>query len=77
MLGLHGANQLAIATPSGPKMDLARSPNAVDGCVELPWEREAAKATRESIKSKNPYGFDIVVETTGSAKAFKDSINFV
>ncbi|KAF3391217.1 D-arabinitol dehydrogenase 1 [Talaromyces pinophilus] len=44
--------------------------------VELPRAKEAAKATRENIQSKNPYGFDIVVVATGSAEVFEDSINF-
>ncbi|PCH01242.1 Alcohol dehydrogenase superfamily, zinc-type [Penicillium occitanis (nom. inval.)] len=64
MLRLYGASHLVIAAPDGHKMDLVRSLD------------EAAKATRENIQSKNPYGFDIVVVATGSAEVFEDSINF-
>lgn len=77
MSRLHGASHLVIAAPGRPKMDLERLLNATDEYVELPRHKEAAKATRENIKSKNPYGFDIVVEATGSAEVLEDSVNFV
>ncbi|KUL89653.1 hypothetical protein ZTR_00572 [Talaromyces verruculosus] len=77
MLRLNGASQLVIAAPGRPKMDLERSLNASDEYVELPRDKEAAKAMRENIKSKNQYGFDIVVEATGSVEVVEDSINFV
>lgn len=77
MLRLHGASHLVIAAPGGPKMDLARSLNAADEYVELPRDKKTAVKARESIKSVNPYGFDIVVEATGSAEVLEDSINFV
>jgi D-arabinitol dehydrogenase (NADP+) len=31
----------------------------------------------KKIKEENPYGFDIVVEATGSVKILEDAINYV
>ena len=31
----------------------------------------------EQIKKENPYGFDVVIEATGSVKVLEDSINYV
>lgn len=65
-----------IAAPGGLKMDLARSLNAADEYVKLPRETVAA-ATLRKLRSESPYGFDIVVEATGSAKILEDAIHFV
>lgn len=58
-------------------MDLAKSLNAADEYVEVSRETVAAAATLEKLKAENPYGFDIVVETTGSVRILEDAIHFV
>ena len=43
--------------------------------MELSWKDPSAQL--EKIKKENLYGFDIVVEATGSVKILEDSINHV
>lgn len=56
-------------------MDLAKSLDAAD--VYVPLSRKDPEAQFAKIKSENPYGFDIVVEATGSVKILEDAINYV
>merc|ERR1711939_1236633 len=65
----HGLDKIA------PKMNLAKSLDAADEYVEL--SRKNPEAQFEKLKAENPYGFDIVVEATGSVKILEDSINYV
>ncbi|GAT27421.1 alcohol dehydrogenase, zinc-containing [Aspergillus luchuensis] len=57
------------------KMDLAKSLEAGDEYVAL--SRQDPSAQFQKLKEENPYGFDIVVEATGSVKILEDSINYV
>ncbi|KAJ5368898.1 alcohol dehydrogenase [Penicillium cataractarum] len=77
LLRENGGCYTVIAAPGGLKMDLAKSLNAADEYVELPRESVASAATLEKLKAENPYGFDIVVEATGSSKILEDAIHFV
>ncbi|RWA11009.1 hypothetical protein EKO27_g4092 [Xylaria grammica] len=70
-----GVSRLTIAAPEGPKMELAKSLDAADYYV--PLDRSNAAPQWEQIKKDNPYGFDIVVEASGSAKVLEDAINYV
>ncbi|TRX92678.1 hypothetical protein FHL15_006352 [Xylaria flabelliformis] len=70
-----GVSRLTIAAPGGPKMDLAKSLDAADYYV--PLDRKDATPQWEQIKKDNPYGFDIVVEASGSSKVLEDAINYV
>lgn len=74
MLRLNGGCKVVIAAPGGLKMDLAKSLDAADEYVEL--SRQDPSAQFEALKAANPYGFDIVVEATGSSKILEDSINY-
>lgn len=56
-------------------MDLAKSLDAGDEYIAL--SRENPSAQFEQLKADNPYGFDIVVEATGSVKILEDAINYV
>ena len=56
-------------------MDLARSLDAAD--VYLPLSRKDPRPQFDQLHKENPYGFDIVVEATGSVKILEDSINYV
>jgi D-arabinitol dehydrogenase (NADP+) len=70
-----GVSQLTIAAPEGSKMELAKSLDAADKYVAL--SRKDATPQWEQIKKDNPYGFDVVVEASGSAKVLEDAINYV
>ncbi|KAI2611172.1 GroES-like protein [Hypoxylon fragiforme] len=74
-LKLNGVSQLTIAAPEGQKMELARSLDAADHYV--PLSRANATPQWEQIKKDNPYGFDIVVEASGSVKVLEDAIHYV
>ncbi|BDD54653.1 hypothetical protein MPDQ_003064 [Monascus purpureus] len=75
MLRLNGGCHVVVAAPAGLKMDLARSLDAGDEYIELSRTDPAAQFAQ--IHEENPYGFDIVVEATGSAKILEDAINYV
>lgn len=74
MLRQNGGCHVVIAAPEGLKMNLAKSLGAGDEYVAL--SRQDPSAQFEKIKSENPYGFDIVVEATGSVKILEDAINY-
>ncbi|KAK9446835.1 chaperonin 10-like protein [Limtongia smithiae] len=75
LLRNNGGCHVLIAAPKGSKMALAKQLDAADEYIEL--DRGDATPQFEKIKADNPYGFDIVVEATGSAKILEDSINYV
>jgi D-arabinitol dehydrogenase (NADP+) len=75
MLRQNGGCHVVVAAPEGLKMDLAKSLDAADVYVEL--SRKDPSAQFQKLKEENPYGFDIVVEATGSVKILEDSINYV
>lgn len=55
-------------------MDLAKSLDAGDEYVAL--SRTDPSAQFAKLKADNPYGFDIVVEATGSVKILEDAIHY-
>lgn len=75
MLRQNGGCHVVVAAPEGLKMDLAKSLDAADEYIAL--SRKDPSAQFEKLKKENPYGFDIVVEATGSVKILEDSINYV
>ncbi|CAM1503882.1 Fc.00g014730.m01.CDS01 [Cosmosporella sp. VM-42] len=75
LLRQNGGCQVTIAAPQGLKMDLAKSLDAADTYIEL--SRSDPDGQFAKLKEDNPYGFDIVVEATGSVKILEDSINYV
>jgi D-arabinitol dehydrogenase (NADP+) len=75
LLRHNGGCRVVVAAPAGLKMELAKKLGAGDEYVEL--SRDNPEAQFEQLKRENPYGFDIVVEATGSPKILEDSINYV
>ncbi|KAF8252303.1 GroES-like protein [Wilcoxina mikolae CBS 423.85] len=75
LLRHNGGSHVVIAAPEGLKMDLAKKLDAADEYIEL--SRSSPEAQFQAIKDANPYGFDIVVEATGSPKILEDAINYV
>ncbi|KAI5855907.1 chaperonin 10-like protein [Tricharina praecox] len=75
LLKHNGGSHVVIAAPGGLKLELAKKLGAADEYVEL--SRSNPEAQFQALKDANPYGFDIVVEATGSAKILEDSIHYV
>ncbi|KKZ67840.1 alcohol dehydrogenase [[Emmonsia] crescens] len=74
LLKLNGGCKVVIAAPEGLKMDLAKSLDAGDEYIAL--SRSDPSAQFAKLKADNPYGFDIVVEATGSVKILEDAIHY-
>ncbi|KAI0727423.1 NADP+-dependent D-mannitol dehydrogenase [Fomitopsis betulina] len=75
LLKLNGATKVVIAANKGIKTELAQQLQAADEYVEL--DRQSPDAQWEQLKKDNPYGFDVVVEATGSEKIANEAINYV
>ena len=75
MLRQNGGCHVVVAAPEGLKMNLAQDLGAGDKYV--PLSRSDSSAQFEQIKKENPYGFDIVIEATGSVRILEDAINYV
>ncbi|KAA6414483.1 MAG: chlorophyll synthesis pathway [Lasallia pustulata] len=74
LLRMNGGCHVVVAAPEGLKMELAKKLGAGDVYVEL--SRKDPSGQFEKLKSENPYGFDIVIEATGSVKILEDAINY-
>lgn len=77
LLRLDGACHVVVAAPGGVKMDLARSLDAADEYVDIPRDRAEAAAVVKKLQGDSPYGFNIVVEATGSARILERALDFV
>ncbi|KAF8999094.1 NADP+-dependent D-mannitol dehydrogenase [Cyathus striatus] len=75
LLKINGASKVVIAANKGIKTQIAKDLNVGDVYIEL--DRENPESQWNTLKKDNPYGFDIVIEATGSEKVANDSINFV
>ncbi|CAL3972500.1 unnamed protein product [Diplocarpon coronariae] len=75
MLRQNGGCKVVVAAPEGLKMELAKQLNAGDEYIEL--SRKEPEVQFAKLKEDHPYGFDIVVEATGSPKILEDAINYV
>ncbi|KAG7129869.1 D-arabinitol dehydrogenase 1 like protein [Verticillium longisporum] len=75
LLRHNGGCSVTIAAPQGLKMDLAKSLDAADHYIEL--SRSEPDVQFAQLKKDNPYGFDVVVEATGSTKILEDAIHYV
>merc|ERR1712144_30003 len=75
MLRQNGGCHVVVAAPQGLKMELAKKLGAGDEYIEL--SRSEPEVQFQKLKADHPYGFDIVVEATGSPKILEDAINYV
>ncbi|KAH7910365.1 chaperonin 10-like protein [Hygrophoropsis aurantiaca] len=75
LLKINGASKVVIAANKGIKTKIARELEAGDEYIEL--DRENPDAQWAQVKKEYPYGFDVVIEATGSEKVANDSINYV
>ncbi|THV07074.1 NADP+-dependent D-mannitol dehydrogenase [Dendrothele bispora CBS 962.96] len=72
---VNGASKVVLASNKGMKMDMAKKVGAADEYFEL--DRNGPEEQWKTFKEANPYGFDAVVEATGSANVANDAINYV
>ena len=75
LLKLNGGAHMVLAANAGPKMELARKLACADEYVVL--DRERPQAQWAASKEKYAYGFDVVIEASGSVQALKDAIGYV
>lgn len=74
LLKNNGGQHTVIASNKGPKMDLAKKLNCADEYVEL--DRKDPSKQWAALKEQYPYGFDVVVEASGSPAVLEQAINF-
>ena len=65
---------MVLASNEGPKMELAKKLNCADEFVEL--SRKDQSKQWADLKAKYPYGFDIVVEASGSHTLLEKAIDY-
>ncbi|TFK41625.1 chaperonin 10-like protein [Crucibulum laeve] len=75
LLKVNGASHVTIAANKGIKTRIAQDLNAGDAYVEL--DRADPAPQWEELRKQHPYGFDVVIEATGSEQVANDAINFV
>ena len=75
LLKLNGGAHVVLAANAGPKMELAKKLACADEYVDL--DRERPQAQWAELKEKYTYGFDVVVEASGSVQVLKDAIGYV
>ena len=64
--------QLTIASKAGPKLELAQELGIADTYITI--SDDSAHDDMDAIRAANPYGFDIVVEATGSPVVLEQAI---
>ncbi|KAF9457532.1 chaperonin 10-like protein [Collybia nuda] len=75
LLKLNGASKIVIAANKGIKTKVAQDLNCADEYIEL--DRANPESQWAQLKQSYPYGFDVVIEATGSERIANDAINFV
>lgn len=74
LLKANGGQHVVIAANKGPKMELARKLNCADEYVDL--DRQDPREQWASLRKKYQYGFDVVVEASGSHAVLEKAIDF-
>ncbi len=72
LLKCNSGVRVVIASNVGPKMELAKKLNAADEYVE--FDRQNPEPQWEELKKKFQYGFDVVVEATGSHEVLEKAL---
>ncbi|KAK0445990.1 chaperonin 10-like protein [Desarmillaria tabescens] len=75
LLKIDGASKVVLVANKGIKTRIAKELGAADEYIEL--DRENPQAQWDKIKVDYPYGFNAVIEATGSEKVANDAINYV
>lgn len=66
---------MTIASKGGPKLDLAREMGIADEYVTI--SDAEPQVQMDEMAASNPYGFDIVIEATGSPAVLEASLEYV
>jgi D-arabinitol dehydrogenase (NADP+) len=74
LLKANGGAHMVLASNEGPKMELAKKLNCADEYVEL--SRKDQSKQWADLKAKYPYGFDVVVEASGSPALLERAIDY-
>ena len=74
LLKANGGAHMVLASNAGPKMELAKKLSCADEYVEL--SRTDPSKQWEALKAKYPYGFDVVVEASGSHAMLEKAIDY-
>ena len=74
LLKLNGGQHVVIASHPGPKLELAKKLDCADEYVEL--DRDDPSTQWAALKQSYPYGFDVVVEASGSTAVVEQAIDF-
>ncbi|KAH9990377.1 putative sorbitol dehydrogenase [Xylariaceae sp. FL0662B] len=74
LLKSNGGVHLVMASHPGRKLDLAKKLGCADEYFEL--DRENPEPQWAELKARYPYGFDVVVEATGSHHVLERSIDY-
>lgn len=74
LLKNNGGQHLVLASNKGPKMDLAKTLNCAHEYLEL--DRRDASEQWADLKTRYPYGFDVVVEASGSHAVLEKAIDY-
>lgn len=73
LLRLNGGAHVVVASNAGSKMDMARSLNVADEYID--FDRVDPSLQWSEIKEKHPYGFDVVLEATGSLGVLEKAVD--
>lgn len=75
LLKLNGAVRVVLAANKSIKTETAKRLDIADEIIEL--DRHNATTQWDKLKLDNPYGFDVVVEATGSEVVTNKSLDYV
>jgi D-arabinitol dehydrogenase (NADP+) len=75
LLRNNGGQHVVLASNKGPKMDLAKKLDCADEFIEL--DRADPQPQWDTLKKAHPYGFDVVVEASGSHQIAEMAFDFV
>ena len=75
LLRHNGGRHVTVASNKGEKMDLAKRLECGDEYVEL--DRSNPEPQWEELKKNHPFGFDVVIEASGSHQLAEKAIDYV
>lgn len=75
LLRQNGGLHVTVASNKGEKMELAKRLGCGDEYIDL--DRDDSNPQWEDLKKRHPYGFDVVIEASGSHRVAERAINFV
>lgn len=77
LLKQNGGYDVTVVSLGGAKLDRARALNVADNYIELSGTKEDATILADLKASRQPAGFDIVVDATGVEKVIENALSYV